>query len=154
MISRVDSGVANLRSEGIELLVSGKHFVVLRPSILGKVMEMEHEGYAPFGKFGYDSRKMDIFAQDRVVEMPAGRFLAQGPGCDFKEFPGESGTFGFSVALIVERGDDRYRNPAGLLRRGPCQNDVRDPKLGESFGLSLDHSRHSTRTKVVVYQGD
>jgi hypothetical protein len=119
LVARVDSQVADLWGEGIEMLVGEQVFVILRSSILCKVMEMEDEGRAASGQFGYESGEKGILSQGRVVEMPAGWFLIQDLGRDLKKLLGESGAvqgFGFSTVLIVERGDDPYGKPAGVLR--------------------------------------
>jgi hypothetical protein len=78
LIARVESQVADLWGEGIEMLVGDQIFVILRSPILCKVMEMEDERHATSGQFGNESGEKSIFPQGRVVEMPARRFGIEG----------------------------------------------------------------------------
>ncbi len=140
MVPRVDGGVADLRGEGIEFLVRAEHCVIFRPSILRKVMKMEHEWHAAFGKGGHQTGKMGILSQCRVVEMPAGWLLLQELSGDLKESSGKGGVVRsrwFSVALIVEGWDDGYGKSPGLLGRAACQNDVSNSCLGKGLGLAF-----------------
>ena len=157
MVPRVDGGVADVRGEGIELLVRAEHFVILRPPILRKVMKMEYEWHAAFGKCGHQTGEMGILSQRRVVEMPAAWLFLQELSGDLKESSGKGCAVrspSFSVALVIEGWDDRYRKSPGILGRASCQDDVSNTRLGKGLGLAFENSRHSTRTQVVVYKGD